>query len=44
MKVCEENHFHCKICGGDIELDNPTDTCYSCQCIMINLNLGVKGF
>ncbi len=30
----------CKICGGLLEDDNPTDICYSCQCIMANMNLG----
>ena len=31
---------YCKICGGDIEEDNPTDICYSCQSIMSNMNMG----
>jgi Zn finger protein HypA/HybF involved in hydrogenase expression len=30
----------CKICGGEIESENPTDICYSCQSIMANMNMG----
>jgi hypothetical protein len=35
-----EETRRCKICGGEIEPDNPTDICYSDQAIISNMNLG----
>jgi len=34
----------CKICSGEIEEDNTTEICYSCQSIMINQNMDFDGF
>ncbi len=31
--------LHCKICGSEVEENNPTDICYSCQSIMSNMNM-----
>jgi len=35
---------YCKICGEELELDNATDICFSCQSIISNQNMNVKGF
>ena len=35
---------YCKICGSELEANNPTDICYSCQSVMANMNMRSQGY